>query len=152
MATLFDSEAGLIAIAAELRKLATSTYAMKILGALIQRPRSERELKDLAISRKMLKKWIAELSEADIITPRYLNIMRRRKSDGSFRVRGRSKWYFLTDPFMADAFQEAAGFVARRLRVKAREASAFEADLDAFREISWSRTGKPRIRAPKKAE
>jgi DNA-binding transcriptional ArsR family regulator len=153
VASLFDSEAGLVAIAHELKKLSGSIYALQLVASLMAGPQSYRDLTRIRpVSAPTLRQWLDRLEEEGILTERWLSLMRRNRKTGSFRTKGRIRFYFLADPFIAGALHEAADFIRRRLDAQAAEARGLVSNLDALRNPSWAQQARPRLHPRKKAK
>jgi hypothetical protein len=89
--------------------------------------------------------WLDRLEKEGVLVERWLSLMRRNQKTGSFRTKGRTRYYFLADPYIAGALHEAADFVRRRLEAQAGEARGLVSDLDALRQPSWAQRARPRL-------
>jgi len=116
-------------------------------------PKSYRDLTGIRpVSALTLRKWLDKLEEEGILVERWLSLMRRNRKTGSFRTKGRTRYYFLADPFIAGALHEAADFVRRRLEAQSAEARGLVSDLDALRNPSWAQQARPRLYPRKKVK
>lgn len=135
MPTIWDTEAGMMLMADELKAIGNSKVAQKIILLLYQRPHTHAELIPLANS-SALRMAIERLTEQDIIQKVELTY-RKKGPPGTRTAPRRAKYYFLCDHYLGAALHEVIDFEYRKLRALTAQFAHVSGSLDCNRGIRY---------------